>query len=94
MGKLKQELEETVTNELQMFYRMSGVMVQMLMFEAEQQKTVLKGIDVNYMENYKALENMKEFENINKMQGSSFNLNPKKGNSMLPALGNALTAKF
>lgn len=77
-----------------MFYRMSGVMVQMLMFEAEQQKTLLKGIDVNYMENYKALENMKEFENINKMQGSSFSLNPKKGNSMLPALGSALTQKF
>lgn len=37
MTKLEEELEETVKSELQMFYRMSGVMVQMLMFEAENQ---------------------------------------------------------
>lgn len=35
MAKLGQELEETVTNEIGMYYRMSGVMVQMLLFEAE-----------------------------------------------------------
>ena len=35
MAKLGQELDETVTNEIGMYYRMSGVMVQMLLFEAE-----------------------------------------------------------
>jgi len=35
VAKLQSELEDTVQTELQMFYRMSGVMVQMLMFEAE-----------------------------------------------------------
>ena len=40
---------------------MSGVFIQMLMFEAEQQNTTLRA-DVNYMENYKALEEIKSFE--------------------------------
>jgi len=35
MEKLSKEMEETVKNELTVFYRMSGVMVQMLMFDAE-----------------------------------------------------------
>lgn len=42
---------------------MSGVFVQMLMYGAEQQNSVLKA-DVNYMENYKALEDIKDFENL------------------------------
>jgi hypothetical protein len=37
MAKLGAELNETVTNEIGMYYRMSGLMVQMLMFEAENQ---------------------------------------------------------
>ena len=35
MNKLSQEMEEAVNSELTVFYRMSGVMVQMLMFDAE-----------------------------------------------------------
>ena len=35
MAKLSQEMEEIIKSELGMFYRMSGVMVQMLLFEAE-----------------------------------------------------------
>ena len=50
------DLDETVKQELQMFYRMGGVMTQMMLFDAEQQNITLKGVDVNYMENYKALE--------------------------------------
>ena len=37
MAKLGAELNETVTSEIGMYYRMSGLMVQMLMFEAENQ---------------------------------------------------------
>lgn len=56
MAKMQQDVNETVNNEVQIFYRMSGIMVQMLLFEAEQQNIVLKNIDVAYTENFKALE--------------------------------------
>jgi len=46
-----------------MFYRMSGVMVQMLMYSAEQQKVTVKA-EVGHMENYKALEEMKDFDEL------------------------------
>lgn len=36
MEKMQKDLDEVVRSELQMFYRMGGVMVQMLMYEAEQ----------------------------------------------------------
>ena len=49
--------------ELEMFYRMAAVFVQMLMHQAEEQNTVLQA-DVNHMENYKAIEEIKEFELI------------------------------
>ena len=61
MGKLSNEMEEAVSGELTVFYRMSGVMIQMLMFDAEQKNATLQA-DVAYMENYKALEQMKDFE--------------------------------
>ena len=60
-SKLRGEVELTVRQELEMFYRMSGVFVQMLMHDAEQQNSTLRA-DVNYMENYKALEEIKDFE--------------------------------
>ena len=74
-----------------MFYRMSGVMVQMLLFDAEQQNFILNA-DVHQMDNYKALESLKDFENISDMNTSNF-LNPAKKN-MLPALGNALKSQI
>lgn len=61
--KLKQEMESTVRQELEMFYRMSGVFIQMLMHDAENQNSTLRA-DVNYMENYKALEDIKDFEQL------------------------------
>ena len=82
MTKLEEELEETVKSELQMFYRMSGVMVQMLMFEAENQNITFQNVEVNSMENYKALEEMKEYQQITsagQSSGSGFALNPIKG---------------
>lgn len=56
-------MRTTFKTELEIFYRMSGVMMQMIMFEAEKQNSTIRA-DVNYMENYKALQEMKDFENI------------------------------
>ena len=56
---------------------MSGVFIQMLMFEAEQQKTTLRA-DVNYMENYKVLEEIKNFEHLSLSGGVDFHITRKK----------------
>ena len=53
----------TIKQELEIFYRMSGVFVQMLMYDAEKQESTIRA-DVNFMENYKALQDMKEFEQL------------------------------
>jgi alkylated DNA repair dioxygenase AlkB len=97
MTKLSGEMEEAVNDELTVFYRMSGVMIQMLMFDAEQKNATLHA-DVSYMENYKALEQMKDFEDIKTLTSgtpaaSTFSMTPmgglKKG-SQLPTLGSAM----
>lgn len=69
---------------------MSGVFIQMLMYEAEQQNTTLRA-DVNYMENYKALEEIKSFETLS-LTGGTFDLARKKtaANSKLPTIGAAM----
>jgi hypothetical protein len=96
MTKLGNEMEEAVSSELTVFYRMSGVMIQMLMFDAEQKNATLSA-DVSYMENYKALEQMKDFENLKSLASgtsaaSVFSMAPiggvKKG--ALPTLGSAM----
>jgi hypothetical protein len=51
---MESEMRDTFKAELEMFYRMSGVMMQMIMFDAEKQNSTIKA-DVGYMENYKAL---------------------------------------
>lgn len=63
----------------------------MLMYEAEQQNTTLRA-DVNYMENYKALEEIKNFETLSLTGGADFNLSRKKATaaSKLPTLGAAM----
>mmetsp|Transcript_16335 Transcript_16335/g.15677 ORF Transcript_16335/g.15677 Transcript_16335/m.15677 type:complete len:100 (+) Transcript_16335:18-317(+) len=83
--KIHNEVEQTVRAELEMFYRMSGVFIQMLMFTAEEQNSILKA-DVNHMENYKALEEIKDFESLE--QSQSFALT-KKATQMakLPTIG-------
>eukprot|EP00347_Sterkiella_histriomuscorum_P009298 403341739 len=86
--RLRQEMQQTVRQELEMFYRMSGVFIQMMMHDAEQQNSTLRA-DVNYMENYKALEDIKDFENLelNKV----FSLQKKSTiTSKLPTLGSAM----
>jgi len=84
-------MEDTVRQELETFYRMSGVFIQMLMFEAEQQNTTLRA-DVNYMENYKALEEIKDFESLSLRGGLDFSLSRKKTTaaSKLPTIGAAM----
>ncbi len=88
--RMQSEMETTVRQELEMFYRMSGVFIQMLMYEAEQQNTTLRA-DVNYMENYKALEEIKDFESLSLKATGDFSLK-KKANvgSKLPTLGSAM----
>ena len=54
LSDMEEEMRSTFTEELEIFYRMSGVFVQVLMFDAEKQKVNVNG-DVYFMENYKAL---------------------------------------
>ena len=63
VADMEEEMSRTFRAELEMFYRMSGIMIQMIMFDAEKQNSTVKA-DVNYMENYKALSEMKEFEEM------------------------------
>ncbi len=60
---METEMRTTFKAELEMFYRMSGVMMQMIMFDAEKQNSTIKA-DVGYMENYKALQELKDFEGL------------------------------
>ena len=78
-------MNSTFKAELEIFYRMSGVFIQMLMFDAEKQNSTIRG-DVNYMENYKALQDMKEFEEL--VMNQDFTLTRKPTlKAALPALG-------
>ena len=94
MEKVSLEIKDVMKQELQMFYRMSGVMVQMLMLSAEQQSFTLKA-QVNHMENYKALEEMKDFDElknqIDGLQGTLMNRGLQS--SGLPSLENAMMQK-
>lgn len=59
--KIEDEVITTYRNELDRFYKMSGVFVQMLLHDAEKQDANLSA-EVSFMENYKALEEIKQFE--------------------------------
>jgi hypothetical protein len=63
INDMETEMRQTFRDELEIFYRMSGVFIQLLMLDAEKQNVNLKG-DVHFMENYKALQEMKEFEEL------------------------------
>lgn len=86
---MENEMRETFKSELEMFYRMSGVMIQMIMFDAEKQNSTIKA-DVGYMENYKALNEMKEFESLVMNQDFTLTKKPAMG-SKLPTLGAPVT---
>ena len=77
------------------------------MFEAENNQLTLNA-DVSYMENYKALDEMKDYENLSALEqesqmkggmgGGKFSLNPiggKKGKNpaMMGTIGNAMIAQ-
>ncbi len=62
----------------------------MLMYDAEQQNSTLHA-DVNYMENYKALEDIKDFEHLQLKGSANFSLQKKATvTSKLPSLGTAI----
>lgn len=75
LNDMEGEMRDTFKSELEIFYRMSAVMIQMIMYDAEKQNSSIKA-DVGYMENYKALQEMKDFENI--PMNTDFNLTGKK----------------
>ena len=54
LDDMEGEMRTTFKDELEIFYRMSGVFIQMLMFDAEKNNSSIRA-DVNFMENYKAL---------------------------------------
>ena len=54
LDDMEGEMRETFKDELEVFYRQSGVFIQMLMYDAEKQSSSIRA-DVNFMENYKAL---------------------------------------
>lgn len=89
-GRGTAEVGEAVRGELDTFYRMAGVFVQMLLFNAEQQGATLKA-EVTYTENYKALEELKDFEKLGAM-GDPMPLKKKAvaGGKLLPGLGAAM----
>eukprot|EP00353_Schmidingerella_taraikaensis_P008772 CAMPEP_0185581824 /NCGR_PEP_ID=MMETSP0434-20130131/19079_1 /TAXON_ID=626734 ORGANISM="Favella taraikaensis, Strain Fe Narragansett Bay" /NCGR_SAMPLE_ID=MMETSP0434 /ASSEMBLY_ACC=CAM_ASM_000379 /LENGTH=143 /DNA_ID=CAMNT_0028200453 /DNA_START=12 /DNA_END=443 /DNA_ORIENTATION=+ len=63
LDDMEGEMRSTFRDELEIFYRMSGVFIQMLMYDAEKQNSEIRA-DVNFMENYKALSDMREFEDL------------------------------
>ena len=88
LNEMDEEMQGTFKAELEIFYRMSGVFIQMLMFDAEKQNSTVRG-DVNFMENYKALQEMKDFEEL--VMNADFTLEKKQAalmrKSTLPGLG-------
>jgi hypothetical protein len=82
---MEEEMRSTFKSELEIFYRMSAVMIQMIMYDAEKQNSTVRA-DVGFMENYKALQEMKNFEQL-EMQ-SDFSLTKKPiMKATLPTLG-------
>ena len=63
LDDMEGEMRETFKDELENFYRMSGIFIQMLMYDAEKQSSMIRA-DINFMENYKALQDMKDFEEL------------------------------
>ena len=74
LDDMEGEMRTTFRDELEVFYRMSGVFIQMLMYDAEKQNSEIRA-DVNFMENYKALAEMKVFEEL--VMGQDFTLQKK-----------------
>lgn len=85
LDDMEEEMRSTFKSELEIFYRMSGVFIQMVIDDAEKQKFTVKG-NVHFMENYKALQDMKEFEEL--VMTEEFTLQKKPTmKAQLPQLG-------
>lgn len=79
-------MRTTFQSELELFYRMSGVFVQVIMHDAEKQNSTIRA-DVNFMENYKALQEMKSIESL--VMNPDFTLSKKAPvKATLPTLVN------
>ena len=85
LDDMEGEMRSTFREELEIFYRMSGVFIQMLMFDAEKQNSQIRA-DVNFMENYKALTDMREFEDLVMQEDFTLVKKPTM-KAQLPALG-------
>jgi len=85
LDDMEGEMRTTFRDELEIFYRMSGVFIQMLMYDAEKQNSMIRA-DVNFMENHKALKDMSEFEDL--VMNSDFSLTRAATiKNQLPGLG-------
>lgn len=82
---MENEMRKTFKDELEIFYRMSGIFIQMIMQEAEKQNSTIKA-DLGYMENYKALQEMKEFEKLVMTEEFTLTKKPTKKGT-LPFIG-------
>jgi len=58
---MDEDLTSTFKEELEMFYRMSGIFIQMVMQGAEEDEVTIR-VEVAQMENYKKMQEMKDFE--------------------------------
>ena len=83
MDKMNEEVVECVQGELENFYRMAAVFLQMVLFEAEEQAVTLNA-DTKLMDNIKAINEMRDLES---MDSASLGSKRSNVNSRLPALG-------
>ena len=85
MDDMEDEMTTTFKDELEMFYRMSGIFIQMVMYESEKEDKTIKA-EVNQMENYKKLQEMKDFEQF--QLNEDFSLSKRATHmTKLPTLG-------
>ena len=84
MDDMEGEMTTTFKDELEIFYRMSGIFIQMVMHDAEKENQTIK-VEVINMENYKKLREMKDFEEL--VMNEDFSLS-KRATTMakLPSL--------
>ena len=91
VADVEEEMRATFKSELEIFYRMSAVMIQMIMYDAEKQNSTIRA-DVGFMENYKALQDMKKFETDYANQDFSLTKKPQVG-AKLPMLSAPVEVK-
>ena len=91
LDDMEGEMRTTFKDELEVFYRMSGIFIQMLMHDAEKQNSMIRA-DVNFMENYRALSEMKDFEELVMQQDFTL-VKPAAMRATLPTLNSVKVEK-